>query len=106
MAFGGGAAARQPRLLLQPEEMRWGRWLMVSMLGKALFRLPNGSSCGVTASTVRRFLGYRSGLTTVEYALLMALLVISAAGVWAGFSETLKDTVQLVANSLGSYAGP
>ena len=33
------------------------------------------------------------GLTTVEYALLLALLVVAALGVWTGLGGTVKEAV-------------
>jgi len=33
------------------------------------------------------------GLTTVEYALLLALLVVAAIGVWTAFGTKLKNQV-------------
>jgi hypothetical protein len=36
----------------------------------------------------------------------MALLVITAVGTWVAFSQTLKDTLQQVADSFADYAGP
>jgi len=33
------------------------------------------------------------GLTTVEYALLLALLVVAAIGVWTTFGTKLKENV-------------
>jgi Flp pilus assembly pilin Flp len=59
-----------------------------------------------TAIAFLRYGSRRAGLTTVEYALLMALLVITAVGTWVAFSQTLKDTLQQVADSFADYAGP
>ncbi len=51
-------------------------------------------------------LNCRSGIATVEYALLLCLLVVAAVGTWTTFSETLRGTLQQVANSFAEYAGP
>lgn len=41
----------------------------------------------------------RSGTTTVEYAILMALLVTAAVATWASFGQTLRAALQDVVNS-------
>lgn len=51
-------------------------------------------------------LNRRAGITTVEYALLLCLLVVASIGTWTTFSQTLRDVLQQVANSFAEYAGP
>ena len=47
----------------------------------------------------------RKGTATVEYALLLAVLVIVAVGVWVGLGATIRDALQQVANSFNQI-GP
>jgi Flp pilus assembly pilin Flp len=42
------------------------------------------------------------GLTTVEYALLLALLVVAAIGVWTGFGTKLKVQVSKSNNAFST----
>ena len=42
---------------------------------------------------IRKFWADEEGLTTVEYALLLALLVVAALATWAAFGNTVKNTV-------------
>jgi len=42
------------------------------------------------------------GLTTVEYALLMALLVVAAIGVWTTFGGKVKESVGASTNAIGN----
>jgi Flp pilus assembly pilin Flp len=45
------------------------------------------------------------GLTTVEYALLLALLVVAAIGVWTAFGGRVKQSVQRSTNSFDNAEG-
>ncbi len=47
----------------------------------------------------------RRGTATVEYALLLAVLVIVAVGVWVGLGATIRDALQQVADSFNQI-GP
>jgi Flp pilus assembly pilin Flp len=40
------------------------------------------------------------GLTTVEYALLLALLVVAAIGVWTGFGAKVQNAVTSAGNQI------
>jgi len=42
------------------------------------------------------------GLTTVEYALLLALLVVAAVAVWTTFGRQVKSSVSTSTNSIGN----
>jgi len=42
------------------------------------------------------------GLTTVEYALLLALLVVAAIGVWTTFGAKVEESVSTSTNVLGN----
>ena len=42
------------------------------------------------------------GLTTVEYALLMALLVVAAIAVWTTFGGKVKESVGASTNAIGN----
>jgi len=48
------------------------------------------------------FLRDEEGLTTVEYALLMALLVVAAIGVWTTFGGKVKESVGASTNAIGN----
>lgn len=52
------------------------------------------------AERVKQFLGDESGLTTVEYALLLALVVVGAIVAWQGLGNTVKTTVNSSAGSI------
>ncbi|HEY3396527.1 MAG TPA: Flp family type IVb pilin [Armatimonadota bacterium] len=45
------------------------------------------------------------GLTTVEYALLMALLVVAAIGVWTTFGGKVKQSVAQSSNAFANTLG-
>jgi len=45
------------------------------------------------------------GLTTVEYALLLALLVVAAIGVWTAFGGRVKQSVQRSTNAFNNAEG-
>jgi Flp pilus assembly pilin Flp len=67
----------------------------------------------VTALVTRRrrmavrclWAGCRKGLATVEYALLLALLVAATCTVWAGLSQGMRDMLQSAINSFARYPG-
>lgn len=42
------------------------------------------------------------GLTTVEYALLMALLVVAAIAVWTTFGDKVKESVSSSTNAFSN----
>jgi Flp pilus assembly pilin Flp len=54
---------------------------------------------------VIRFWKDEEGLTTVEYALLLALLVVAALGVWTAFGTQMKSTVNNARQSIANAAG-
>lgn len=45
------------------------------------------------------------GLTTVEYALLMALLVVAAITVWTTFGAKVKQSVSMSTNAFSNTLG-
>ncbi|MGD9520177.1 MAG: Flp family type IVb pilin [Armatimonadota bacterium] len=49
---------------------------------------------------LRKFWADEEGLTTVEYALLLALLVVAALGVWATFGGTVRNAVANADNAI------
>jgi Flp pilus assembly pilin Flp len=46
------------------------------------------------------------GLTTVEYALLLALLVVAAVGVWTSFGKAVRNAVASSTNALTNSMTP
>jgi len=46
------------------------------------------------------------GLTTVEYALLLALLVVAAIGVWTGFGGKVRTAVTASGTQIEAAATP
>jgi len=46
------------------------------------------------------------GLTTVEYALLLALLVVAAIGVWTGFGAKVRTAVSTSGAEIESAQTP
>ena len=46
------------------------------------------------------------GLTTVEYALLLALLVVAAIGVWTAFGGKVRTAVATSGNKIEGAATP
>lgn len=45
------------------------------------------------------------GLTTVEYALLLALLVVAAIGVWTVFGARVQESVNASTDAFGTAEG-
>ena len=45
------------------------------------------------------------GLTTVEYALLLALIVVGAAGIWVSLGDSITNQVDAAASELDSTPG-
>ncbi len=43
----------------------------------------------------------RRGMATLEYAMLLSVLVISATAAWVGFAETLREVLSNVVSSFG-----
>ncbi len=57
--------------------------------------------------TLRRLTtGRRKGTSAVEYALLLALVVLTAVGTWAAFSQTLQTALQDVVNCFTEVGNP
>jgi Flp pilus assembly pilin Flp len=52
-----------------------------------------------------KFWGDEEGLTTVEYALLLALLVVAALATWAAFGNTVKGTIANADSSIQDAQG-
>jgi len=50
--------------------------------------------------------GAQSGMASVEYALLLALLVIAGAAVWGALSESMGSLLETVANSFSRLPNP
>lgn len=44
----------------------------------------------------------QDGLATVEYALLLSLLVVSTVGVWATFGSRLPEPIERTADAFGT----
>jgi len=53
---------------------------------------------------MRKFWKDEEGLTTVEYALLLALLVVAALVVWTQFGGTVRNTVGASKNAIENAA--
>jgi Flp pilus assembly pilin Flp len=53
---------------------------------------------------VKNFWADEAGLTTVEYALLLALLVIAALTVWTTFGATVRNKVAKAGNSINGIS--
>ena len=56
---------------------------------------------------VNRILGVwrdEEGLTTVEYALLLALLVVAALATWTTFGATVRNKVQASSDSINGIS--
>jgi Flp pilus assembly pilin Flp len=51
---------------------------------------------------MKGFVRDEEGLTTVEYALLLALLVVAAVGVWTTFGRQVKNSVSSATNALSN----
>lgn len=47
----------------------------------------------------------RRGTTTVEYALLLAVLVIGSIVVWGALAQSMHSMLQQVVNSFARYPG-
>ncbi|MCX7597446.1 MAG: Flp family type IVb pilin [Armatimonadetes bacterium] len=50
--------------------------------------------------------GDESGMTTVEYALLLSLLVVTVVGLWVGLGRTLVDAWWTASNHMEAMAQP
>ncbi|MCX7597444.1 MAG: Flp family type IVb pilin [Armatimonadetes bacterium] len=55
---------------------------------------------------MRKFWKDEEGLTTVEYALLLALLVVAALAVWTAFGGTVRNSVAQSQNAIEDAATP
>jgi pilus assembly protein Flp/PilA len=53
---------------------------------------------------LKRLLSDEEGLTTVEYALLLALLVVAAITVWTTFGQTVRNKVATAGNSINGIS--
>lgn len=53
---------------------------------------------------MRKFWKDEEGLTTVEYALLLALLVVAALTVWTTFGRTVRNEVGASQNAIENAA--
>lgn len=53
---------------------------------------------------MRKFWKDEEGLTTVEYALLLALLVVAALAVWTAFGGTVRNSVAASQNAIEAAA--
>ena len=51
---------------------------------------------------IKAFWMDEDGLTTVEYALLLALLVVAGIGAWTGFGGKVKSAVNSAGTSIGT----
>jgi Flp pilus assembly pilin Flp len=56
------------------------------------------------AKCIKRLLSDEDGLTTVEYALLLALLVVAAITVWTTFGATIRNKVASSGNSINGIS--
>jgi pilus assembly protein Flp/PilA len=52
------------------------------------------------ADTMRELWKDEEGLTTVEYALLLALVVVAGIAAWQGLGNTVENTVDSSANTI------
>jgi Flp pilus assembly pilin Flp len=50
-------------------------------------------------------IGRRRGMTSVEYALLLALIVVMGIGAWGSFSGTLRNVLVNITNSFAAVPG-
>ncbi len=55
-----------------------------------------------TLSSVRRFLASEDGPTAVEYAVMLALIVVVCVGIVQSLGKTISGTFSSVNNSLSS----
>ena len=55
---------------------------------------------------IKRLWSDEEGLTTVEYALLLALLVVAAIGVWSAFGSRVQRAVVDSTDTLGTAPTP
>ena len=53
---------------------------------------------------IKRLLSDEEGLTTVEYALLLALLVVAAITVWTTFGATIRNKVAASGNAINGLS--
>lgn len=53
---------------------------------------------------IKSFVKDEEGLTTVEYALLLALLVVAALGTWTAFGGIVRDKVTSSGNSINGIS--
>jgi len=53
---------------------------------------------------LRRLWSDEDALVTVEYALLLALLVVAAIGTWTSFGEIIRDKVATAGNGIDSIS--
>lgn len=53
---------------------------------------------------IKSFVKDEEGLTTVEYALLLALLVVAALGTWTAFGGIIRDKVTSSGNSINGIS--
>ena len=54
---------------------------------------------------IKRLWSDEEGLTTVEYALLLALLVVAAVGVWSTFGSKVQSAVVSSDAAFGTATG-
>ena len=50
----------------------------------------NGTYC---CTSTRRFAIDESGLSTVEYVIILVLIAVSAIGIWGKFGQTIVDKI-------------
>jgi Flp pilus assembly pilin Flp len=53
----------------------------------------------------RRFLGDEEGVATVEYALLLAIMVVATAAAWAGLAAKIRSTIQVSVTRVSTPLG-
>ena len=63
-----------------------------------------GKEVNTVINRVKKMWIDEEGLTTVEYALLLALLVVAALGTWTTFGGVVRDKVTSSGNSLNSIS--
>ena len=51
------------------------------------------------------FIADEEGITTVEYALLLALMVVAAIGVWSSFGARVRQAIEEATNAFDDAGG-
>ena len=68
-------------------------------------RFEVSGSCAVWRELARLW-NDEQGLTTVEYALLLALVAVAAIGAWTTLGDRMSATVSLASSQIGQNPNP